>query len=209
MSDTIGIFGGAFDPVHKGHVSSIIELKDKLDFSELKIIPCNIPAQKEKTIASNSERLEMLKLAFDEFDNINIDSFELDKKGISYTVDTLEAITKKSKSGQHLTLIMGLDAFINLTSWKNYERILELSSILILRRPNYVLKKNYLAQFEHELTDDLEIFLNSKGKIIFFTLTQLDISSSEIKKAIKNNKSCEDYLDKKVLEFINDKSIYK
>lgn len=209
MSDTIGIFGGAFDPVHKGHVSSIIELKDKLDFSELKIIPCNIPAQKEKTIASNSERLEMLKLAFDEFDNINIDSFELDKKGISYTVDTLEAITKKSKSGQHLTLIMGLDAFINLTSWKNYERILELSSILILRRPNYVLKKNYLAQFEHELTDDLEIFLNSKGKIIFFTLTQLDISSTEIKKAIKNNKSCDDYLDKKVLEFINDKSIYK
>ena len=209
MSDTIGIFGGAFDPVHKGHVSSIIELKDKLDFSELKIIPCNIPAQKEKTIASNSERLEMLKLAFDEFDNINIDSFELDKKGISYTVDTLEAITKKSKSGQHLTLIMGLDAFINLTSWKNYERILELSSILILRRPNYVLKKNYLAQFEHELTDDLEIFLNSKGKIILFTLTQLDISSTEIKKAIKNNKSCEDYLDKKVLEFINDKSIYK
>ena len=209
MSDTIGIFGGAFDPVHKGHVSSIIELKDKLDFSELKIIPCNIPAQKEKTIASNSERLEMLKLAFDEFYNINIDSFELDKKGISYTVDTLEAITKKSKSGQHLTLIMGLDAFINLTSWKNYERILELSSILILRRPNYVLKKNYLAQFEHELTDDLEIFLNSKGKIIFFTLTQLDISSTEIKKAIKNNKSCDDYLDKKVLEFINDKSIYK
>ena len=209
MSDTIGIFGGAFDPVHKGHVSSIIELKDKLDFSELKIIPCNIPAQKEKTVASSSERLQMLKLAFDEFDNINIDSFEIDKKGISYTVDTLEAITKKSKAGQHLTLIMGLDAFINLTSWKNYERILELSSILILRRPNYVLKKNYLAQFERELTDDLEIFLNSKGKIIFFTLTQLDISSTEIKKAIKNNKSCEDYLDKKVLEFINDKSIYK
>ena len=209
MSDTIGIFGGAFDPVHKGHVSSIIELKDKLDFSELKIIPCNIPAQKEKTVASSSERLQMLKLAFDEFDNINIDSFELDKKGISYTVDTLEAITKKSKSGQHLTLIMGLDAFINLTSWKNYERILELSSILILRRPNYVLKKKYLAQFEREFTDDLEIFLNSKGKIIFFTLTQLEISSTEIKKAIKNNKSCEDYLDKKVLEFINEKSIYK
>ena len=77
MSDTIGIFGGAFDPVHKGHVSSIIELKDKLDFSELKIIPCNIPAQKEKTVASSSERLQMLKLAFDEFDNINIDSFEI------------------------------------------------------------------------------------------------------------------------------------
>ena len=71
------------------------------------------------------------------------------------------------------------------------------------------MKKNSLAQFERELKDDREIFLNSKCKIILFTLTQLDISSSEIKKAIKNNKSCEDYLDKKVLEFINDKSIYK
>lgn len=209
MSDTIGIFGGAFDPVHKGHVSSILELNDKIDFSELKIIPCNIPAQKEKTIASNDERLHMLNLVFEEYDNINIDSIELDKNGISYTVDTLEAVTKKNKNGQHLTLILGLDAFMNLTSWKKYERILELSSILILRRPNYELDKKYLAQFKQEITDDLETFLNSTGKIIFFTLSQFDISSSEIKKAIKNKKTYEDYLDKKVLRFINDKSIYK
>tara|TARA_A100001388_G_C28757602_1_gene495862 strand:- start:742 stop:1371 length:630 start_codon:yes stop_codon:yes gene_type:complete len=209
MSDTIGIFGGAFDPVHNGHVSSILELNEKIDFSELKIIPCNIPAQKEKTIASNDERLHMLNLVFDKYDNINIDSFELDKSGISYTVDTLEAITKKNKNGKHLTLIMGLDAFLNLTSWKKYERILELSSILILKRPNYELDRKYLTQFEQEITDDLETFLNSTGKIIFFTLSQLDISSSEIKKAIKNNKSYEEYLDKKVTKFINDKSIYK
>ena len=104
---------------------------------------------------------------------------------------------------------MGLDAFLNLTSWKKYERILELSSILILKRPNYELDRKYLTQFEQEITDDLETFLNSTGKIIFFTLSQLDISSSEIKKAIKNNKSYEEYLDKKVTKFINDKSIYK
>ena len=101
MSDTIGIFGGAFDPVHNGHVSSILELNEKIDFSELKIIPCNIPAKKEKTIASNDERLHMLNLVFDKYDNINIDSFELDKSGISYTVDTLEAITKKNKNGNN------------------------------------------------------------------------------------------------------------
>jgi len=98
---------------------------------------------------------------------------------------------------------------MNLTSWKNYERILELSSILVLKRPNYVLDQKYLKQFQEAITDELEEFLNSTGKIIFFTLTQLDISSTQIKKAISDGKPFEENLDQRTVNFIKDKSIYK
>ena len=104
---------------------------------------------------------------------------------------------------------MGLDAFINLTSWKNYERILELSSLIVLKRPNYVLDQEYLKQFKGNITDELDVFLNSMGKIIFFTLTQLDISSSKIKKAIRDGESFGENLDPKIITFIKDKLIYK
>lgn len=209
MSDTIGIFGGAFDPLHKGHIKSIQDINEIVNFSELKIVPCNIPALKKVTVASKEERFQMLKLVFDDVENIKIDPCELEKEGISYTVKTLEDLSNKSKPNQHFSLIMGLDAFMNLTSWKNYERILELSSILVLKRPSYVLDQKYLKQFQEAITDELEEFLNSTGKIIFFTLTQLDISSTQIKKAIRDGKPFEENLDQRIVNFIKDKSIYK
>ena len=209
MSDTIGIFGGAFDPIHKGHIKSIQDINKLVNFSELKIIPCNIPALKGETVASKEERFQMLKLVFDNDDNIKIDPCELEKEGVSYTVDTLEDLSERSKPNQHFSLIMGLDAFINLTSWKNYERILELSSLIVLKRPNYVLDQEYLKQFKGNITDELDVFLNSMGKIIFFTLSQLDISSSQIKKSIRDGESFGENLDPKVINFIKDKLIYK
>ena len=104
---------------------------------------------------------------------------------------------------------MGLDAFMNLTSWKNYKRILELSSLIVLKRPNYVLDKEYLKKFKENITDELDVFLNSTGKVIFFKLTQLDISSTQIKKAIRDGESFDENLDQKVINFIKDKLIYK
>ena len=81
---------------------------------------------------------------------------------------------------------MGLDAFMNLTSWKNYKRILELSSFNSFKRPNYVLDKEYLKKFKENITDELDVFLNSTGKVIFFTLTQFRLSSStQIKKQLE------------------------
>ena len=102
MSDTIGIFGGAFDPIHKGHIKSIQDINKLVNFSELKIIPCNIPALKEQAVASKEERFQMLKLVFDNDENIKIDPCELKKEGISYTVDTLEDLSKKSLSLIHI-----------------------------------------------------------------------------------------------------------
>ena len=209
MRDSVGIFGGAFDPIHKGHTKSLLEIKNLINFSELKIIPCGLPSQKDKTEASNHERLSMLEMTFRGYQNIKIDPIEIEKKSISYTVDTLETFKKSHKPDQHFTLIMGLDAFLNFTTWKNYERILELSSLLVMQRPNYKTDRVYLEQFKDSITEDINVFLNNHGKIIFYSLSQFDISSTKIKQAIKNELNYEDYLEQKVVDFLEENSIYK
>ena len=209
MRDSVGIFGGAFDPIHKGHTKSLLEIKNLINFSELKIIPCGLPSQKDKTEASNHERLSMLEMTFRGHQNIKIDPIEIEKKSISYTVDTLETFKKSYKPDQHFTLIMGLDAFLNFTTWKNYKRILELSSLLVMQRPNYKIDRVYLEQFKNNITEDIDVFLNNHGKIIFYSLSQFDISSTKIKQAIKNELNYEDYLEQKVVDFLEENSIYK
>ena len=104
---------------------------------------------------------------------------------------------------------MGLDAFLNFTTWKNYERILELSSLLVMQRPNYKTDRAYLEQFKESITEDINVFLNNPGKIIFYSLSQFDISSTKIKQAIKNELNYEDYLEQKVVDFLEENSIYK
>jgi nicotinate-nucleotide adenylyltransferase len=80
MRESVGIFGGAFDPIHKGHTKSLLEIKNLINFSELKIIPCGLPSQKDKTEASNQERLSMLEMTFRGHQNIKIDPIEIEKK---------------------------------------------------------------------------------------------------------------------------------
>ena len=94
MRDSVGIFGGAFDPIHKGHTKSLLEIKNLINFSELKIIPCGLPSQKDKTEASNHERLSMLEMTFRDYQNIKIDPIEIEKKNNPINVDTPKTFKK-------------------------------------------------------------------------------------------------------------------
>ena len=91
----IGIFGGTFDPVHLGHLRVIIEILENYDLEELRLVPCNTPPIKRAAVASNEQRLEMLRLTIDEQKNVNIDDIEMHREGPSYTFDTLAAIKEK------------------------------------------------------------------------------------------------------------------
>ena len=102
---------------------------------------------------------------------------------------------------------MGLDAFLNFTTGKNYKRILELIFV-VMQRPNKI-DRICFEQFKNNITEDINVFLNNHGKIIFYSLSQFDISSTKIKQAIKNELNYEDYLEQKVVDFLEENSIYK
>ena len=133
MIKRLGIFGGAFDPVHKGHTRSLKYISDLKIIDEIQVIP-NYASPHNKDIQTDEKhRLKMLEIAFKEIKNIKLNDIELKNKTKSYTYETLKYL-KEIYPEQHLSLIIGLDSLNSFTTWKNWENILSLCSLLVLER---------------------------------------------------------------------------
>ena len=207
MIKRLGIFGGAFDPVHKGHTQSLKFINDLKIVDEVYVIP-NFASQHDKDIqSSGSHRLKMLEMAFNEFENIKINEFELNNKKKSYSYETLNSF-KQLFPDRHFSLIIGLDSLHSFTTWKNWEEILSLCSLLVLGRTINKNKKLDKA-LESRITLDIDDFFSEHGKIFRLGNDFINVSSSEIRKKIKNDESLEGLLDQNVQEYIQDMSLYK
>ena len=207
MIKRLGIFGGAFDPVHKGHTQSLKFINDLKIVDEVYVIP-NFASPHDKDIrASGSHRLKMLEMAFNEFENIKINEFELNNKKKSYSYETLNSF-KQLFPDRHFSLIIGLDSLHSFTTWKNWEEILSLCSLLVLGRTINKNKKLDKA-LESRITLDIDDFFSEHGKIFRLGNDFINVSSSEIRKKIKNDESLEGLLDQNVREYIQDMSLYK
>ena len=207
MIKRLGIFGGAFDPVHKGHTQSLKFINDLKIVDEVYVIP-NFASPHDKDIrSSGSHRLKMLEMAFNEFENIKINEFELNNKKKSYSYETLNSF-KQLFPDRHFSLIIGLDSLHSFTTWKNWEEILSLCSLLVLGRTLNKNKKLDKA-LESRITLDIDDFFSEHGKIFRLGNDFINVSSSEIRKKIKNDESLEGLLDQNVQEYIQDMSLYK
>ena len=207
MIKRLGIFGGAFDPVHKGHTLSLKFINDLKIVDEVYVIPnCASPHDKDIR-SSGSHRLKMLEMAFNEFENIKINEFELNNKKKSYSYETLNSF-KQLFPDRHFSLIIGLDSLHSFTTWKNWEEILSLCSLLVLGRTINKNKKLDKA-LESRITLDIDDFFSEHGKIFLLGNDFINVSSSEIRKKIKNDESLEGLLDQNVQEYIQDMSLYK
>ena len=207
MIKRLGIFGGAFDPVHKGHTQSLKFINDLKIVDEVYVIP-NFASPHDKDIrSSGSHRLKMLEMAFNEFKNIKINEFELNNKKKSYSYETLNSF-KQLFPDRHFSLIIGLDSLHSFTTWKNWEEILSLCSLLVLGRTLNKNKKLDKA-LESRITLDIDDFFSEHGKIFRLGNDFINVSSSEIRKKIKNDESLEGLLDQNVQEYIQDMSLYK
>ena len=207
MIKRLGIFGGAFDPVHKGHTQSLKFINDLKIVDEVYVIP-NFASPHDKDIrSSGSHRLKMLEMAFNEFENIKINEFELNNKKKSYSYETLNSF-KQLFPDRHFSLIIGLDSLHNFVTWKNWEEILSLCSLLVLGRTLNQNKKLDKA-LESRITLDIDDFFSEHGKIFRLGNDFINVSSSEIRKKIKNDESLEGLLDQNVQEYIQDMSLYK
>jgi len=185
-------FGGSFDPPHLGHLKIIETCFDRFDITQFILIPANqSPLKKNKPIASQIHRIEMLKLLIDNFDNkITIDDWEIIRSGPSYTYDTIEYLIEKYP-GCCFFMILGHDQFVSFKNWKNYKKILNSVKIIVFNRSD-------------------ENFTLIRGvDIMKIENFQFNISSENIRKKINNGKLLISDLPLKVNNYINEHGLYK
>ena len=135
MAGPIGIYGGTFDPVHRGHVETAAEVSQQLDLAVVHFIANATPSHRGGPVASPSERHEMLELALQGQQNFFADDREIRRGGLSYSVDTLASLREQYGPDRPLVLMLGADAFLGLPTWNRWQQVFELAHIVVINRP--------------------------------------------------------------------------
>ncbi|MBL4581594.1 MAG: nicotinate (nicotinamide) nucleotide adenylyltransferase [Gammaproteobacteria bacterium] len=209
LSSPLAVLGGLFDPVHKGHVSAAQFALEFLSVQRLKMIPCHLPNHKAVPTTQAQHRLAMLELATAAYPQIEVDSIELQRDRVSYTVDTLTELKKRHGV---LVFVLGVDSFNSLPEWHDWQKILELSHLLVLSRHGVILSNEALNAVGSKLrrVDTSEQMLASvHGKILFCENFDYDMASSEIKKKLVRGDDVSAQLDADVIHYIKDNSLYQ
>ena len=182
----IGIFGGTFDPIHYGHLRTAFELIQALRLSEVRFMPAGDPPHRDITVASPELRLQMVKAAIGQQPGFNVDDREMRRAGPSYSVDTLAELRAEMPE-RSLCLIVGMDAFLGLPKWHQWRDILKLSHLIVAHRPGWRAPTmgplgELLVEGGTGRVDDLHE--SKAGRIFIHAVTQLEISSTEVRKLI-------------------------
>lgn len=184
--EAIAIFGGTFDPIHRGHVQTAIDVQSYFQFKKIIFIPCGQPVFKSKTHANHTQRLEMLKLAIRQHINFEIDEREILRQGPSFTVETLEEL-RKDYPDNPLIWILGEDAFANILQWHRSQELPLLANLLVLARPNTQQNRTILKQYQTLNPQDLKSFQH--GKIFIYQHSDYPYSSTQIRAAIAKHEA--------------------
>jgi len=187
---SIGIFGGTFDPIHYGHLRTAFELLQALRLSEMRFLPAGNPPHREQTVASTEQRVAMVSAAIAGQPRFVLDDRETRREGPSYSVDTL-ATLRADFPQRPLCLIIGMDAFLGLPKWHQWRDILQLSHLVVAHRPGWRAPTmgplgELLVDNGTGRIDDLHEAV--AGKIYIHAVTQLEISSTEVRKLIASGR---------------------
>lgn len=186
----IGIFGGTFDPIHYGHLRTAFELLQALRLGEIRFVPAGDPPHRHMTLAPAELRLQMVKVAVRGQPGFVVDERELRRDGPSYTITTLEAM-RREFSEASLCLIVGMDAFLGLTTWHRWDEILQLAHIIVAHRPGWKAPDTgdlgqLITAHATRTIDDLH--KQRYGRVFIHAVTQLEIASTEIRDLIANGR---------------------
>lgn len=204
----LGILGGTFDPIHYGHLRPAQEVLRALGLSEIRFVPAANPPHRPPPVAGAAQRLRMVELAVAEFPGFRSDDRELRRGGPSYTVLTLEAL-RAERGGRPLCLLMGTDAFLDLETWHQWQRLPELAHLIVMQRPGWTMPEVPPAWAGPRIARDAAALQRaSAGRIYFQTVTPQDISATRLREAIHRGESVEGFVPPAVWDYIRTNCLY-
>jgi nicotinate-nucleotide adenylyltransferase len=195
----IGILGGTFNPPHLAHLVCAQEAYDQLDLDRVVLMPVSVPPHKDAGADPGADhRLEMCRLAVAKDERLAVSRLELDRPGPSYTADTLRAI-HESAPGDDLTFIVGGDQAHSLPTWREPEAVLKMATLAVAERSG-----TRRADIEQRLAG-----LGGADKIRFFEMPRLDISSSDVRRRVREGKPIRYLVPDEVARYIGVEGLYR
>ena len=189
----LGILGGSFDPPHVGHLLAAVDAYEALSLDTLIFVPTAVqPLKAGVTAAPAHHRLAMVRLLVGADPRFGVDAVEIERAGLSYTVDTLETFAQRFPSAERFFLV-GEDAMTAFGSWKAPQQIMRLAQVAILRRPG-------AAGMDLSNAPDGTISLSTR---------LIDVSSTEIRERVREGKSIRGFVPESVAAFIETERLYR
>ena len=218
----IALLGGSFDPVHHGHVALAALFAELLQPDQLRILPAR-PWQKSRLQASDSQRVEMLELAFggQAFD-VTIDLQEIERGSASYTVETLRGLRSELGDAASIVFIMGADQLQKLDTWRDWKELFALANLGVAARPGYELDQDKLPSAVAEelagrLAAPAQVRATPHGKVCLAHTLAVDISATQVRNALRaqgnagmgTSTDISALLPPQVLDYIQQHNLYK
>ena len=209
----LAYFGGCFDPFHNGHLNIAQDLVNHLDVKNLKILPTGQPPHKEKFSISHEHRLNMIKIGIEkDLHHISIEDCEIRSIGTSYSVKTFKYLREKFGPEVSIILCIGEDALESINTWYNWRELLNYCHLAVVSRECF--KPNRGEEItgwlkENRCENMTSLKKRAFGNIYFCRLSQLKISSSEIRKNIKLDRKFDGLVPSKIRHYINEHHLYR
>jgi len=212
----IGILGGTFDPIHYGHLRLAEEMLELANLSQIRFIPAGTPPHRDEPQVSAQHRSAMLRLAIADQPAFVLDAREVGRSGKCYTVDTLRELRAELGALQPLCLLMGGDAFLQLNTWHEWERLFELAHIVVGYRPGFTpgerihtAAPELQSHYRQRLCAAQVLSQKPAGGIAELAIPKLEISATLIRTRVAENRSIRYLLPNPVAGYIHQHQLYK
>jgi nicotinate-nucleotide adenylyltransferase len=208
----IGLFGGTFDPIHVGHLRSAQEVQEAFQLERVIFIVAATPPHKlDRPIIATRHRWNMVKGAIANNPCFALSDVEIRREGTSYSIETISYYHRHLKEGERLFFIVGADAFLEIETWKDYPRLFTVCDFIVISRPNFdPMQAPVLASEGFKKVDREASFLHPSGHSLYlFRVTPLGISSTDIRKAVRERRSINYLVPKEVGKYIAKEGLYR
>lgn len=222
----IGLFGGAFNPIHRCHLTIADQVRERLSLDQVLFIPTGTPPHKPAdTLAPADHRLAMVRLAIHGHPAFAVSDLEIQRPGKSYSVDTVTSLQSRYGPGTELLFLIGLDAFLQITTWHRPSDLLHACHFVVFGRPGQMFRQTFqlvaglpglpplrleaLEALDSGRADRLDVPGEGLRGITLLRLPPCPISASDIRERIRGGRSLTDLLPPPVESYIIRTKLYR
>jgi nicotinate-nucleotide adenylyltransferase len=209
--DPLLLFGGTYDPVHRGHIAAACEVARAFR-APVHLMPAALPPHRDAPGVAAAERLRLLELAAAGYPELRVDARELGRDEPSWTVETLREVRREVGDTRPVILLVGADAFAKFDSWREWRAILDLAHVLVLTRPDAgsAWSDALQAAVEPRGVDRIDALLATPaGHVLKFAVTPVPVSSTEVRRRLQAGAPIDDAVPAAVARHIEAHRLYR